>query len=126
MFPSFESLWQDIKFAIRTLRKSPGFTIVAVLVLAIGIGGNTAIYSLVDAMFVRGLPYPESERLMVLYGNVERATGVERRGGSYPDFVDWRAQSKSFDGMAISSPSATTLTVGAEPERVSFEGVSAA
>ena len=59
---------------------TPGFTVVAVLALAIGIGANTAIYSLVDAVFVRGLPYPDPDRLMVLIGNVRRAAGVERRG----------------------------------------------
>src|SRR4029079_995236 len=99
-FPSFESLVRDIRYAFRTLRRAPGFAVVAVLVLAIGIGATTAMFSLVDAMLVRGLPYPQADRLVVLIGNVQRAGGVERRGNSYPDYVDWRARATSFEDMA--------------------------
>ncbi len=123
-FPSLESVWQDLKYAFRTLRRAPAFTVVAVLVLGIGIGANAAIFSLVDAMVVRGLPYPHADRLMVLIGNVQRAT-VERRGNSYPDFADWRDQSKSFDAMAAYSAVTLTFLGGAEPERVTGESVSA-
>jgi predicted permease len=120
-----ESIWQDIRYAVRTLWKSPGFTIVAVLALAVGIGANTAIYSLVDAVFLRGLPFPDSSRLVVLIGNVERATGVERRGGSYPDFVDWRAQATTFVDMAAYIGTTTTLIGTEESERIQIEAVSA-
>src|SRR5262249_46720763 len=89
LFPSFESLRQDVRFALRTLRKAPGFTIVAVLALAIGIGGNTAIFSLIDAMRARALPYADPNGLVQLWGTVKRTT-VERRGNSYADFLDWR------------------------------------
>ena len=98
-FPPLESCRQDVRYALRTLRKSPGFTVVAVLALAIGIGANTAIFSLVDAVRARALPYHGSRALVQLWGNVLRAK-VERRGNSYPDFLDWRAQSKSFEDMA--------------------------
>src|SRR5438105_6008456 len=84
IFPSVDSVWQDVRYALRALRKSPGFTIVAVTALAIGIGGTTAIFSLVDAVRLRALPYPDADRLVVLWGNVVR-TKVERRGTSYPD-----------------------------------------
>ena len=84
-FPSLESFRQDIRYALRTLRKSPGFTFVAVFALAVGIGGNTAIFSLVDAIRSRALPYPDPDRLVQLWGNVQR-TRVERRGASYPDY----------------------------------------
>ena len=124
-FPSLESIWQDIRYALRTLWKSPGFTIVAVLALAVGIGANTAIYSLIDAVFLRGLPYPDSSRLYLLIGNVERAAGVERRGGSYPDFVDWRAQATTFVDMAAYIQTTTTLISSEESERVTIEAVSA-
>jgi predicted permease len=124
-FPSFESIWRDVRYALRTLWRSPGFAVVAVLALAISIGATTSIYSLVDAVFVKGLPYPEPDRLVMLIGNVKRATRVERRGGSYPDFADWRAQSRSFEGMAIATTASMTLSGSGEPERLTIETVSA-
>src|SRR5438552_9684310 len=123
-FPSFESIWQDVRYALRTLRKAPGFTIVAVLALALGIGGNTAIFSLVDSIRLRALPYAHAERLVVLWGNVMRAR-VERRGASYPDFLDWRAQAKSFEDMAAGDSQWMTMVGGDEPERILTEFVSA-
>src|SRR5215217_7992990 len=78
-FDPLETLWQDVRYAGRTLHKSPGFSIVAVLALAIGIGANTAIFSLVDAVRARALPYRDPSRLVQLWGNVMRAK-IERRG----------------------------------------------
>ena len=123
-FPSFESIWQDVRYALRTLRKAPGFTIVAVFALALGIGGNTAIFSLVDSIRLRALPYAHAERLVVLWGNVMRAR-VERRGASYPDFLDWRAQATSFDGMAAFDNTRMTLSGVDEARRIVVEIVSA-
>ena len=123
-FPSFESFVQDLRYALRTLRRAPAFTLVAVLVLAIGIGATTGMFSLVDAMLVRGLPYPQADRLVVLIGNVERAAGVERRGNSYPDHVDWRARATSFDEMAAYTTLNTTLQGVDEPEPIPSEAVS--
>jgi putative ABC transport system permease protein len=123
-FPSFESFWQDIRYALRMLRRTPGFTLVAVLALSVGIGANTAIFSLVDAMLVRGLPYAHADRLVLVIGNVQRAA-VERRGASYPDYLDWRAQATSFEDLAAYSSSTTTLTGDEEPERLNAETVSA-
>jgi putative ABC transport system permease protein len=124
-FPSFESLVQDLRYALRTLRRAPGFAMVAVLVLAIGIGATTAMFSLVDAMLVRGLPYRQADRLVVLIGNVQRAGGVERRGNSYPDHVDWRARATSFEDMAAYTTLIATLQGNDEPERIVGEAVSA-
>jgi putative ABC transport system permease protein len=124
-FPSFESFVRDIRYTFRTLRRAPGFTLVAVLVLAIGIGATTAMFSLVDTMLVRGLPYPEADRLVVLIGNVQRAAGVERRGNSYPDHVDWRARATSFEDMAAYTTLTATLQGADEPERLVGEAVSA-
>jgi predicted permease len=124
-FPSFESLVRDLRYALRTLRRAPAFTLVAVLVLAIGIGATTAMFSLVDTMLVRGLPYPKADRLVVLIGNVQRAAGVERRGNSYPDHVDWRARATSFDDMAAYTTLNTTLQGSDEPEPIPSEAVSA-
>ena len=118
-----EVLQQDLRYAARTLRKSPGFTIVAALTLALGIGANTAIFSVVDAVILRPLPYPEPARLVELWGNVKRAK-VERRGASYPDYVDWRTQSRSFEAMAAFDSGTMILTGADEPERISAEYVS--
>jgi putative ABC transport system permease protein len=123
-FPSFESFVQDVRYAFRTLRKSRGFTVVAVLVLAIGIGANTAMFSLVDAMLLRGLPYADADRLVLLIGNVQRAV-VERRGNSYPDHLDWRAKSTRFVDMAAVGTTTMTLVDFEEPERIPVETVSA-
>src|SRR5262245_169655 len=118
-----EVLQQDLRYAARTLRKSPGFTIVAALTLALGIGANTAIFSVVDAVMLRPLPYPEPSRLVELWGNVRRAK-VERRGASYPDFVDWRDQSRSFEAMAAFVDGDLTIAGTGEPERITGEFVS--
>jgi putative ABC transport system permease protein len=123
-FPSLESFRQDIRYALRTLRKSPGFTFVAVFALAVGIGGNTAIFSLVDAIRSRALPYPDPDQLVQLWGNVQRAR-VERRGASYPDYLDWRAQSKSFEDIAAVDSQWMTFVGSDEPERIQTEFVAA-
>ena len=124
-FPSVESIVQDARFAVRTLIKAPGFTLVAAFALAVGIGANTAIFSLVDAVLVRGLPYADADRLVVLIGNVRRQT-VERRGGSFPDYLDWRDQAASYEAMAAYTGSTTTVTSGSgDAERITIEAVSA-
>jgi putative ABC transport system permease protein len=124
IFPSLESIRQDIRYALRTLRKAPGFTLVAVFALAVGIGGNTAIFSLIDAIRVRALPYPDADRLVELWGNVQRAR-VERRGASFPDYQDWRNQSHSFEEVAAFDQQWMTLVGGEEPERIQTEFVAA-
>ncbi len=95
-----DTLTQDIRFALRTFRKNPGFTAVALLTLALGIGANTAIFSVVNAVLIRALPYEQPESLVVLWGNVQRGV-VERRASSYPDAADWRAQNRSFEDLAV-------------------------
>ncbi|HMJ82515.1 MAG TPA: ABC transporter permease, partial [Vicinamibacterales bacterium] len=123
-FPSLESFRQDIRYALRTLRKSPGFTFVAVFALAVGIGGNTAIFSLVDAIRAKALPYRDPDQLVQLWGNVQR-TRVERRGASYPDYLDWRAESKSFEDIAAVDSQWMTFVGSDEPERIQTEFVAA-
>jgi putative ABC transport system permease protein len=124
-FPSFESIRQDVRYALRALGRAPGFTAVAIAALAIGIGGNTAIFSLVDALRAGALPFREADRLVELWGNVQRAS-VERRGASYPDYLDWRAQSRSFEDVAAFDSQWLTLagTDADEPERMLTEFVS--
>jgi len=117
-------LLDDIRYAARTLRKSPSFTAVAVLTLALGIGANTAIWSLVHAVLLSPLPFPGADRVVKLSETVRRE-GLERRSASYPDFLDWRREARSFSRIAAWSNTTFTLTGGEEPERVEGEMVSA-
>src|SRR5215469_12131941 len=118
-----ENLLQDTRFGLRMLVRNPGFAAVAVLTLALGIGANTAIFSVVDAALLRPMPYPDPGRLTLLWGNVKRVR-VERRGASYPDYQDWRDQSRSFTAMAAYSGNQFALTRLGEPERIPGEFVS--
>src|SRR3569832_1393139 len=94
-----ESLIQDLKFGARTLLKSRGFTLVAVLTLAIGIGANTAIFSVVEAVLLRALPYGDADRLVVLWEN-RRASNRPHNVINPGNFLDWREQAASFEGAA--------------------------
>jgi len=115
-----ESLAQDIRFAWRTLRNSPGFALVAMLTLTLGIGANTAIFSVVDAVLVRGLPYADADRLMVLRERV----GKDGIGSvAYPNYLDWRAWNHSFEDLASWSAFDFVLTGGNEAEPIAGEGV---
>src|SRR5712691_2416581 len=88
----------DLRYAARLLLKNPGFTLIATLVLALGIGANTAIFSVVDAVLLRPLPYADQERIVSI-SNRWRTTGLPGQV-SAPDFHDWHDQARSFDGMA--------------------------
>src|ERR1041384_6370460 len=91
----------DFKFAFRQLLKNPGFTAVAVLTLALGIGANTAIFSIINGVLLKPLPYPQPEQLVTLW---ERSPerGIEHDRVSGPDYLDWRAQNTVFSEMAAS------------------------
>jgi putative ABC transport system permease protein len=104
---SIETLIQDLRYGARTLMKSPGFAFAAVLTLALGIGANTAIFSVVNAVLIRSLPFTEPDRLVVLMENYRR---VERMSASYPNFKDWRERAKSFEAMAGFRAESFTLT----------------
>ena len=93
------ALLQDLRYGIRTLAKNPGFTIVAVLTLALGIGANTAIFSVVDAVLLRPLPYPESDRLFMVYQTLPQDP-AQNTGVSYPNYLDWAQQNEAFESMA--------------------------
>jgi len=123
-FPSLESIRQDARYALRALVRAPAFSVVAIAALAIGIGGSTAIFSVLDAVRAGALPYRDADRLVELWGNVQRAK-VERRGASYPDYLDWRAQAKSFEDMAAFDSQWLTLAASDEPVRLLTESVSA-
>src|SRR4030095_10282807 len=94
-----ESFFQDLKYGSRMLIKHPGFASVAIIALALGIGANTAIFSVVNAVLLRPLPFPESDRLMFIYeSRLDR--GGSRSSASYPNFSDWRDQNTFFEGMS--------------------------
>ena len=121
-----ESLMQDIGYGLRMLRKNPGFTGVAVLTLALGVGVNTTIFSFVNAVLLRKPPLPDPDRVMMLRSkNPTAVWAADRSPVSVPDFVDWRAQSTSFTGMVAESIDDFTLSGGTEPKRVPGGRVSA-
>jgi predicted permease len=103
-----EQTWQDIRFGLRTLRKNPGFTAVATLTLALGIGANTAIFSVVNTVVLQPLPFPDSNRLVMIWGT-DQARGNVTDVTSYPNFTDWKTRSRSFDSMAAFAERTMTL-----------------
>src|SRR5262245_48244628 len=121
---SLEILWQDLRYGARMLLKNPGFTLIAVLTLALGIGANTAIFSVVNVLLFKPLPYPDSERLMQLY-KFNTARERESPMWEYPKFEMLRDQNRSFDLVAAFYNNSATITGDEEPERVNFEFVSA-
>ncbi len=119
-----EEIWQDVRFGLRMLRKSPGFTAVAVLTLALGIGVNTAIFSLVEAILFRPLPYPESDRLVEINESHRKDRLLASYGVSLPNFKDWRAQSRSFASMGVHEGWEFWLTEGEQLRSVRGRNVS--
>jgi hypothetical protein len=111
------SLLKDLRYSLRTLRKMPGFTIVALLVLALGIGANTAIFSVVNSVVLRPLPYPGADRLALIW-ETDLKDGIKREGPSGPNFLDWKEQSQSFEDMALLEVGTGTVTGEGEPEQV--------
>ena len=119
-----EQLMQDLRYGIRTLAKNPGFTLVAVLTLALGIGANTAIFSVVDAELLRPLPYRDSAGLTRLFETNSR-NGRESGSAAYPNFADWRARSKAFENVAAYTDTTYTLTGEEQAAHLEAEAVSA-
>ncbi len=117
-----EDFARDLRFAYRTLAKSPGFTAVTVLTLALGIGTNTAIFSVVNGVLLRPLPYPDPGRLVTVY---ETGRDLTRGSVSYPNFLDWRREGRSFTDMAAYRSNDVILTGSGEPEHLLGEHVSA-
>jgi predicted permease len=108
-------LIQDVRYALRQLRKSPAFTLVAVLTLALGIGANTAIFSVVEGVLLRPLPYRDSDQLVRVWSTSNRSS---RDVSSYPDFKDWADQNHSFQQMAAYRGQSFNLSGGDHPERI--------
>jgi putative ABC transport system permease protein len=112
-----ETVWQDLRYGARSLVKNPLFTLIAVLTLALGIGANTAIFSIVNAVLLRPLPYREPEKLMTIWtARPQQGQGQFRT--SLPNFKDWREQNRVFEGMAAYGFNRYILTGGGEPEQI--------
>ncbi len=109
-----QTLIQDLRYGVRMLLKQPGFTLIAVLTLALGIGANTAIFSVVNAVLLRPLPYAEPERLVAVW-ETNKKNPAGKSSVSYPNFFDWRTQNKSFERMAAYYTNSVTLTGVATP-----------
>jgi predicted permease len=116
-----EKLIQDVVYGARMLRKSPGFTLIAVLTLALGIGANTALFSIVNGVLLNPLPFPHPEQLVMLH---ESKPNFEQGSISYPNFRDWQKENRSFSSIAISRGTAFTLTGVGEGEQVEGQFVS--
>jgi predicted permease len=109
-----QTFWQDIRFGVRMLLKNPGFAIVAVLTLALGIGANTAIFSVVSAVLLRELPFPDSDRIVTLWEN-NLVDGLERDDVSPANFIDWRERQTSFQELAFANPFSLDYVADGEP-----------
>jgi predicted permease len=116
------TLLQDTRYAIRTLLRSPGFAAIAILTLALGIGANTALFSVVNGVLLDPLPYPDPGRLVALYG---KAPGADHSPISYPNFLDWQRDTRSFSSIALYHNEDYNFTGAGEAERVSGYMVSA-
>ncbi len=119
-----EILFQDIRFAIRMLRRNPGFAIASVMTLALGIGANTAIFLVIHAVLLSPLPYQHPERLVTLWESNPQQE-IERAAVSPPNFVDWNTQSRTLENVSAYRYWGFVLTGSGEPERVAGARVSA-
>ena len=120
--PWLETLLQDLRFGLRMLRKNPGFTAVAVITLALGVGANTAIFSVIDGAMLNPVPFPEPERLVNIYAKWPH---FDKALLSYPNFLDVQRDNGTFDGMAVWRIDSFTRTGQGDPQRLRGEMVSA-
>ena len=118
----FGGMVQDVRYAVRMLMKSPGFTAIAIVTLALGIGANTAIFSVVNTVLLRPLPYPRADRLVFISEWSQQVPGMSI---SMADFNDWRAQQPVFSSMMAYQPASVTLTGTGEPEQLQMRRVTA-
>ena len=116
-----ETLFQDARYGVRQLRRNPGFTAVAVITLALGIGSNTAMFSVVNGVLLNPLPYPQPDRLVTLH---ESKPNFETGSISYPNFLDWQRENHTFSSMAAARHYSFTLTGVGEAEQVRAEFIS--
>lgn len=120
----WESLWQDARYAVRSLTRAPGFTLAAVLTLGIGMGANTAIFSVVDGVLLRAAPFTDFGRVAMIW-ETDRASGTMREPASIPDYRDFRERARSFEQIAAFMPTEVNLSApGVDPERIAGLAVS--
>jgi putative ABC transport system permease protein len=112
-----ETFWQDIRYGVRMLMKAPSVSIVATIALALGIGANTAIFSVVNAVLLRPLPFANSKQLMMVW-ETDTTRGYSRGSASYPNFVDWREQNQVFERVASYHTNDFIMTGRGEPTRL--------
>src|SRR6184192_3302248 len=103
-------MFTDLKYALRMLAKAPGFTAIAMLTLALGIGANSAIFSVIDALLLRPLPFPKPNELIAVWSKVQGDT--ERETGSFPDYANIREQSQTVESLFAFTRAATVLGSG--------------
>jgi putative ABC transport system permease protein len=116
--------WLDLRYAFRVLIKNPGFTLVAIIALALGIGANSAIFSVVNTVLLRPLPYKDPDRLMMVWEDSSRH-GYPRDTPAPANFIDWRDQNQTFEGLAAIADTTLNLTGNGDPERLEGRRVSA-
>ncbi|HKG96410.1 MAG TPA: ABC transporter permease, partial [Pyrinomonadaceae bacterium] len=117
-----ETLIKDIRYAVRGLVKRPGFTVIALMTLALGIGANTAIFSVVNAVLLRPLPFRDPEQLVIVWEDAAFA-GFPRNTPARANYVDWKNQNQSFSDMAASAETSFNVTGDGDPERVTAYAV---
>src|SRR5882672_4403954 len=120
-----QTLLQDLRYGARMLRKNPGFSLIAALTLALGIGANTAIFSVVNAVLLRPLPFNDPERLVMVWNRGPEAAGGDRTPLAVADLLDWRAQSRSFSEIGAFRYMMFNYSGGDSPERIQAAGVTA-
>src|SRR2546430_16998899 len=116
------SLPQDLRYGVRVLAKSPGFSLIAILTLALGIGANTAIFSVVNGVLLNPLPFRDPHQLVSMF---QEMPNFKNGSISYPNFIDWRRMNTTFSTMAAYRSTEFTLTGNGEPERLRGEMISA-
>jgi predicted permease len=123
-WPSVDRLWQDVRYGTRMLRRNRSFTVVAVATLALGIGASTAMFSVVNAVLLRPLPFHDPDRLVAIW-IADPSRDIREAGTSFPTVVDWRTQNRRFADLAIWTTAAARIRAGGDPERVATGFVSA-
>jgi putative ABC transport system permease protein len=117
-----KTVWQDIRFGLRMLRKSPGFTLVAVAALGLGVGANTAIFSVVNAVLLRSLPYHDPQRLVMVWEDASKV-GFPRNTPALGNYADWKTKIPAFEDVAALDARDFNLTGDGEPEKIGGAGV---